>query len=86
MVSIPPPLAPFLMPDRAEALVRDGVFADDLPGIRSAYRALCDQWDATVDRARHLDAARLDERVDGEWSFIETLRHLIFFTTSGSAR
>jgi hypothetical protein len=79
MVSIPPPLAPFLMPDRAEELVREGVFADDLPGIRSAYGVLCDRWDATVHRARDLDAVRLDERIGGEWSFIETLRHLIFF-------
>ena len=29
-------------------------------------------------RARQLPAARLHEQVDGEWSFIETLRHLGF--------
>ena len=31
-------------------------------------------------RARQLDVARLDEQVGGEWSFIETLRHLVFVT------
>ena len=32
---------------------------------------------STVERARALPAAALHESVDGEWSFIETLRHLV---------
>jgi hypothetical protein len=34
----------------------------------------------TVERARRLDPELLHERVDGEWSFIETQRHLVFAT------
>ena len=33
-------------------------------------------------RARRLDPELLHESVDGEWSFIETLRHLVFATDS----
>jgi hypothetical protein len=35
-----------------------------------------------VERARRVDLAWLHESVDGEWSFIETLRHLVFATDS----
>jgi hypothetical protein len=37
-------------------------------------------WGQTVDRARRLPPDLLPESVDGEWSFIETLRHLVFAT------
>ena len=37
-------------------------------------------WPPTIERARRLPPERLHERVDGEYSFIETLRHLIFAT------
>ncbi|MEJ7707639.1 MAG: DinB family protein [Nocardioidaceae bacterium] len=33
-------------------------------------------WAETVERARRLGPELLHESVDGEWSFIETLRHL----------
>ena len=33
-----------------------------------------------MDRARALPEEVLHERVDGEWSFVETLRHLLFVT------
>jgi len=36
----------------------------------------------TVERARLLPPDLLHESVDGEWSFIETLRHLVFATDS----
>jgi hypothetical protein len=39
-------------------------------------------WDQTVERARRLEPELLHESVDGEWSFIETLRHLVFATDS----
>lgn len=35
-------------------------------------------WAETVARARRLPEPALHKRVDGEWSFTETLRHLIF--------
>jgi hypothetical protein len=37
-------------------------------------------WPSTVERARRLPPELLHERVDCEWSFIETLRHLVFAT------
>jgi hypothetical protein len=37
-------------------------------------------WAGTVARAGRLPEPALHQRVDGEWSFIETLRHLVFAT------
>ena len=48
--------------------------------FREAWDILECRWAETFDRARRLDLARLHERVDGEWSFIETQRHLVFAT------
>ena len=50
----------------------------DVAGFRSAFEALDRLWAGTVDRARALEPETLHEQVDGEWSFIETLRHLGF--------
>jgi hypothetical protein len=49
-------------------------------GFREAWTILERLWDGTVAHARRLDPALLHESVDGEWSFIETLRHLVFAT------
>ena len=35
-------------------------------------------WSNTISRARQLPDTALKERVDEEWSFVETLRHLVF--------
>jgi hypothetical protein len=51
-------------------------------GFRAAWDAVERLWAETVDRARGLDPARLHQSVEGEWSFIETLRHLVFATDS----
>lgn len=52
----------------------------DAEGFREAWQLLERLWDGTVDRARRLDPRLLHESVEGEWSFIETLRHLVFAT------
>ena len=57
------------------ALARDATSPDD---YRSAWDAVEALWAATFDRARLLPEARLHERVHGEWSFVETQRHLLF--------
>jgi hypothetical protein len=48
------------------------------------YRAMWDTlerlWDQTVARAGRLPEPALHQRVDGEWSFAETLRHLVMAT------
>ena len=48
--------------------------------FRIAWQVVCRRWDAAVERARRLPEEALHERVDGEWSFIETLRHLVMAT------
>jgi uncharacterized protein YjbI with pentapeptide repeats len=52
----------------------------DAAGYREAWDILERLWSETVARARGLAPELLHERVDGEWSFIETLRHLVFAT------
>ena len=50
----------------------------DPEGMRSAWAALENVWATTIARARTLPDGQLHESVDGEWSFVETLRHLVF--------
>ena len=80
MVSVHPPIVGFLGPERAEELASKGLFADDLEGLASAWRTNGQRWTSTVTRARALAPEQLAQRVDGEWAFVETLRHLIFVT------
>lgn len=49
----------------------------DPEGARAAWAALEETWAATIARAGRLTGARRHERVDGEWSLAETLRHLV---------
>jgi uncharacterized protein YjbI with pentapeptide repeats len=49
-------------------------------GYREAWAVIEAMWPPTVERARRLPADLLHERVEGEWSFTETLRHLVFAT------
>jgi DinB superfamily len=53
---------------------------DDATGYREAWDVLERLWQQTVARARRMDPQLLHRRVNGEWSFIETLRHLVFAT------
>jgi hypothetical protein len=63
-------------PDRAKMRPKDPA------GFREAWDVVERLWDETVERAGGLDPALLHESVDGEWSFTETLRHLVFATDS----
>ena len=63
-------------PDRAK------IRPTDPAGFREAWDVLERLWGETVARAGRLDPQLLHESVDGEWSFIETLRHLAFATDS----
>jgi hypothetical protein len=51
---------------------------DDSDGFREAWAILEGLWEGTVARARAFPEAALHSSVDGEWSFIQTLRHLSF--------
>jgi len=44
---------------------------------RALFATLEARWDETLTRAERLPAPARDERVDGEWSLVETLRHLV---------
>jgi uncharacterized protein YjbI with pentapeptide repeats len=61
-------------PDRAKMRPTDPA------GFRGAWDIVEQLWDGTVARARSLAPELLHESVDGEWSFIETQRHLVFAT------
>ena len=63
-------------PDRAK------MRPTDADGYREAWATLERLWAGTVERARALGPDLVHERVDGEWSFVETLRHLVFATDS----
>ena len=52
----------------------------DPAGFREAWDLIGTLWGRTVARARGLPPELLHESVGGEWSFIETLRHLVFAT------
>lgn len=54
--------------------------AEDPEGLRAAWSALERTWAATLDRATGMPAGTIDASVDGEWSFAETLRHLVMAT------
>jgi len=49
-------------------------------GYREAWELLERLWAETVDKARAVPPELLHESVNGEWSFIETQRHLVFAT------
>jgi uncharacterized protein YjbI with pentapeptide repeats len=67
-------------PDRAK------MRPEDADGYRDAWEILERLWQQTVERARGMAPELLHERVEGEWSFIETLRHLVFATDAWVAR
>ncbi|WNV87923.1 DinB family protein [Umezawaea sp. Da 62-37] len=59
----------------ARALARNAVSVED---YQAAWNAVETQWSATLDRVRLLPDAAQHQQVDGEWSFVETQRHLLF--------
>ena len=49
----------------------------DVEGARTSWAALEAAWADTVAQARRLPDDALHESVDGEWSFVQTVRHLV---------
>jgi hypothetical protein len=54
--------------------------AGDPDGLRDAWAALERAWTVTQARAAAMPAGTVDVSVDGEWSFAQTLRHLVLAT------
>jgi hypothetical protein len=46
--------------------------------MRAALAATEEAWSATIEQARSRPEASLHESVDGEFSFVETVRHMVF--------
>jgi hypothetical protein len=68
------------MPDRVK------MRPTDPDGFRAAWDILERLWAETVARARTFPPEALHSSVDGEWSFIQTLRHLNFASNCWVAR
>lgn len=49
-------------------------------GLRAAFEALDRMWEATYERVASMPPDMVDVSVDEEWSFAQTLRHLVFCT------
>src|ERR1700729_2226022 len=50
----------------------------DPAGLREAFGQLRADWAATLGRLREMPEGSQNQRVGGEWSAVETLRHLVF--------
>jgi DinB superfamily len=59
---------------------RDKLKATDPEGLAGAWTMIEGLWSGTVARARKLPEPVLHEQVDGEWSFVQTQRHLVLAT------
>src|SRR5215469_9926919 len=57
--------------------------ADD---VRAMWDTIERLWEQATERARQLPAAALDQQVNEEWSFAQTLRHLVFITDAWASR
>lgn len=60
--------------------------AADPESLRAAWAALERTWAATLERAATMPAGTVDVSVDGEWSFAQTLRHLVMATDTWLGR
>ena len=68
-------------PERVQ--FREGLTADDVRAIWDTIERL---WAQATERASRLPAAALDQQVNEEWSFAQTLRHLVFITDAWASR
>jgi hypothetical protein len=58
--------------------VRLLIRSDQPDDLREAWRQLHDDWARTTERVRSMPENSEHHGVDGEWSMVETLRHLVF--------
>jgi hypothetical protein len=60
--------------------------AADPDGLRAAWAMLERTWAATLERVAAMPAGTVDISVGGEWSFAQTLRHLVMATDAWLCR
>ena len=58
--------------------VRLLIRSDEPDDLREAWRQLRETWASTTERVRSMPEGSEHRGVDGEWSMVETLRHLVF--------
>jgi hypothetical protein len=58
--------------------VRLLIRSEEPADLREARRQLFKDWAATTERVRSMPEGSENRSVDGEWSMVDTLRHLIF--------
>ena len=58
----------------------------DADDFRAMWATIERLWADAAERAGRLPAAALTEQVDEEWSFVQTLRHLVFITDAWASR
>ena len=68
-------------PERVQ--FREGQTADD---VRALWDTIERLWAQATERAGRLPAAAVDQQVNEEWSFAQTLRHLVFITDAWASR
>lgn len=60
--------------------------AEDPDDLRAAWAALERTWAATLERVDAMPPGTVDVSVDGEWSFAQTVRHLVLATDAWLGR
>jgi hypothetical protein len=60
--------------------------AEDPAGLRVAWSGLERTWAETLERVAAMPAGTVDTSVGGEWSFAQTLRHLVMATDTWLGR
>ena len=60
--------------------------ATDPDGLRAAWAMLERSWSAPLDRVATMPPGTVDVSVAGEWSFAQTLRHLVLATDAWLGR
>jgi hypothetical protein len=65
---------------------RAGRRAGDPDGLRAAWATLERTWAVTLERVAAMPAGAVDVSIGGEWSFAQTLRHLVLATDTWLGR
>jgi len=60
--------------------LRSQIRPADSASMREGWQVISDAWVAAIERAQGLGEGQCHASVDGEWSFVQTLRHLVFAT------
>ena len=68
-------------PERVQ--LREGQTAGD---VRAIWETIERLWAQALERAGRLPATALTQQVNEEWSFVQTLRHLVFITDAWASR